>query len=82
MTQLVARVDDSLVAAVDDLVAAGVIASRSEAMRIGLQALVDEHRKRMVGERIADAYRRRPQTDDELAGLDAGTRALVEEEPW
>lgn len=82
MTQLVARIDDDLVAAVDDLVAAGVIASRSEAMRIGLQVLVEEHRKRIVGERITDAYRRRPQTDDELAGLDAGTRALVEEEPW
>lgn len=82
MTQLVARIDDGLVAAIDDLVAAGVVASRSEAVRIGLQALVGEHRKRIVGERIADAYARRPQTDDELAGLDASTRALVEEEPW
>jgi hypothetical protein len=36
---------------------------------------------RLSGERIADAYRRRPQTDDELGGLDASTRALVEEEP-
>ena len=51
-------------------------------MRIGLQAFVDEHRKRLVGERIADAYRRAPQTKDEIAGLDASTRALIEEEPW
>lgn len=82
MTQLVARVDDSLVAAIDDLVSAGVLASRSEAMRIGLEALVEEHRKRIEGERIAEAYGRRPQTAEELAGVDAGTRALIEEEPW
>lgn len=82
MTQLVARIDDGLVAAVDDLIAAGVLASRSEAMRLGLQALVDEHRKRLVGEQIASAYRRNPQTEDEIAGLDASTRALIEEEPW
>lgn len=82
MAQLVARVDDGVVAEVDDLVAAGVLASRSEAMRIGLQELVEKHRKRIVGERIADAYRRQPQTDEELASLDASTRALVEEEPW
>lgn len=74
--------DDSLVAAIDDLVAAGVVASRSEAMRVGLEALVDEHRRRLVGEKIVDAYRRRPQTDEELAGVEASTRALIEEEPW
>ncbi len=82
MAQLVARVDDGLVSEVDDLVAAGVLASRSEAMRVGLQELVDRHRRRLVGERIADAYRRRPQTEEELTGLEASTRALVEEEPW
>ncbi len=82
MAQLVARVDDSLMAAVDDLVAAGVVASRSEAMRAGLQAFVDEHRRRIVGESIANAYRERPQTDEELSGLDRSTTALIEEEPW
>jgi Arc/MetJ-type ribon-helix-helix transcriptional regulator len=82
MTQLVARVDDSLVAEVDHLVATGVVASRSEAMRLGLEGLVEEHRRREIGANIVDAYRRRPQTEEELAGLDAATRALVEEEPW
>ncbi|MHB1468644.1 MAG: ribbon-helix-helix domain-containing protein [Solirubrobacteraceae bacterium] len=82
MTQLVARVDDKLVAVLDDLVARGLVASRSEAMRLGLEAFVDERRRRATGERIAAAYRSRPQTPEELAGLDAGTRALIEEEPW
>ena len=82
MAQLVARVDDLLVAEVDRLVADGVVASRSEAMRIGLEELVEAHRRKLVGTLIVDAYRRLPQTEDELAGLDAATRALVEEEPW
>lgn len=82
MAQLVARLDDRLLAAVDSLVADGVVASRSEAARLGLEQLVDQHRRRQVGAKIVAAYRRQPQTDDELAGLEEATRALVGEEPW
>lgn len=82
MTQVVARIDDSLMAAVDDLVRAGVVTSRSEAMRIGLQRVVDDHHRRLTGERIANAYRDRPQTKEELTGIEASTRALIDEEPW
>ena len=60
----------------------GTVSSRSEAVRMGLERLVDQHRRRLVGAAIVDAYRGRPQTDDELAGLDEATRALVAEEPW
>ncbi len=82
MAQLVTRVNDSLMTEVDRLVAQGVVANRSEAVRLSLERLVDQHRRRRVGAEIADAYRRRPQTAEELAGLDASTRALVAEEPW
>jgi len=43
MAQLVARLDDSLMAEVDVLVADGVVANRSEAVRLGLERLVDQH---------------------------------------
>jgi Arc/MetJ-type ribon-helix-helix transcriptional regulator len=79
MAQLVTRLDQGLLAEVDRLIADGVVASRSEAVRLGL---VDQHRRRQVGAAIVDAYRRQPQTDEELAGLDDATRALVGEEPW
>jgi Arc/MetJ-type ribon-helix-helix transcriptional regulator len=82
MAQFVTRLDDRLVKEVDALVADGVVASRSEAVRVGLQRLVDRHRRGRVGAAIVDAYRRQPQTEDELAGLDDATRALVDEEPW
>jgi Arc/MetJ-type ribon-helix-helix transcriptional regulator len=82
MAQVVARLDDRLMAEVDGLVADGVVANRSEAVRLGLERLIDEHQRRRVGAEIVAAYRRRPQTDDELAGLDEATRALISEEPW
>jgi metal-responsive CopG/Arc/MetJ family transcriptional regulator len=82
MAQLVARLDDRLMAEVDALVTDGVVANRSEAVRLALERLVDEHRRRRVGEEIVAAYRRQPQTDEELAGLDDATRALIHEEPW
>jgi Arc/MetJ-type ribon-helix-helix transcriptional regulator len=82
MAQLVTRLDEQLMAEVDALVADGVVASRSEAVRLGLERLVDQHRRQRVGAAIVEAYRRQPQTDDELAGLDEATRALINEEPW
>ncbi len=82
MAQFVTRMDDRLADAVDALVAAGIVASRSEAVRLGLTRLVDDERRRRLGAEIADAYRGQPQTDEELAGLDDATRALIEEEPW
>lgn len=81
MAQLVTRIDDRLLAEVDTLVSEGVAVTRSEAVRLGLEALVECHRRRRVGREIVDAYRRHPQADDELVGLDRATLALIEEEP-
>lgn len=64
------------------MVAQGAVANRSEAVRLGLERLIDQHRRFQIGEEIAEGYRRQPQTDEELAGLDVATRSLVEEEPW
>jgi hypothetical protein len=38
--------------------------------------------RQQTGSEIADAYRRQPQTAEELSGLDGATRQLIEEEPW
>jgi Arc/MetJ-type ribon-helix-helix transcriptional regulator len=82
MPQVVTRLDDKLVAELDGLVADGVVSNRSEAVRLGLERLIEEHRRQRVGAEIVDAYRRAPQTEEELSGLDYATRALIEEEPW
>jgi Arc/MetJ-type ribon-helix-helix transcriptional regulator len=82
MAQLVTRVDDRLLADVDALVSEGVAATRSDAVRLGLEALVDRYRRAQTGRAIIDGYRRHPQYGEEEAGLDDATRALIEEEPW
>jgi len=82
MAQFVTRLDDRLVQEVDAMVADGAVANRSEAVRLGLERLINQHRRYQIGEEIAQGYRRQPQTDEELAGLDQATRSMVEEEPW
>jgi len=80
--QVVTRVPNDLIRAIDDLVTMGVFASRSDAVRAGLIAVVDRQRRVAVGQVIADGYRRIPQTDDETSWSDAASAAMIAEEPW
>ena len=82
MAQLVTRVDDELARAVDELVAAGVVANRSEAVRLGLQRLVDRHRRDGVGAQIVAGYLATPQSDDEGGWSDESTAGMIAAEPW
>ena len=82
MTQFVTRIDDDLAAAVDMLVADGLVESRSEAVRRGLRALVDEERRRRTAEAIVAGYRARPQEADEVAWADEAAIRMISEEPW
>jgi Arc/MetJ-type ribon-helix-helix transcriptional regulator len=82
MAQLVTRVDDELAAAVDELVAAGVVASRSQAVRLGLEGLLDRHRRHVVGASIVEGYSRRPQAESEVGWADAASVAMIGDEPW
>ena len=69
-------------AQLDAIVANGEAESRSDAVRRALEAMIDERRRRLVGEAIAEGYRRVPETDEELRRADENARALVAEEPW
>ena len=82
MAQLVTRIDDDMAAQIDDLVADGSVESRSDAVRRGLEALIDAYRRRRIGAAIADGYRRCPQTQQEVGWADAATAAMIAEEPW
>jgi Arc/MetJ-type ribon-helix-helix transcriptional regulator len=82
MAQVVTRLDDKLIADLDGLVADGFVASRSEGVRMGLEKLVEEHRRHRIGAEIVAGYTRLPETDEELAQAEQATRALIEEEPW
>ena len=80
--QLVTRVEQELVDAIDALVASGVYESRSDVVRVAIERLVDRHRREEIGRQIVEGYRRRPQTDAELAGVYEAAVAMIEAEPW
>jgi Arc/MetJ-type ribon-helix-helix transcriptional regulator len=82
MTQLVARVDDEFIEAIDELIADGVVASRSEAVRRGLQILIDQSRRRRMADSIIRGYQDKPQTEDEWGWADEATVRMIGEEPW
>ena len=81
-TQLVTRIPETLAQAVDQLVDAGVYESRSEAVRAGLVAVVDQQRRAALGQAIVDGYRRVPQADDDLAWPESASAAMIADEPW
>lgn len=80
--QLVTRVPDVVADAVDDLVQGGVFRSRSEAVRAGLEYVLERERRAAAGRAIVEGYRRVPQESDDLAWPDAATSAMIAEEPW
>lgn len=82
MPQLVTRVDATLVDAIDELVEAGVVDSRSDAVRVGLESLIDRHRRHQVGVEIVAGYVVHPQTDEEIGWSDQATEAMIAEEAW
>jgi metal-responsive CopG/Arc/MetJ family transcriptional regulator len=82
MPQLVTRVDERLAHQLDELVAEGVVASRSEGVRLALEELLARHRRRRTGLAIVAGYRRLPQTDAEVGWADEATRRMIADEPW
>ncbi len=67
---------------VDRLVADGVVRSRSDAVRLGLEQLVDRYRRHTIGARIVDGYLRQPQEEGEIGWPDEATVAMIADEPW
>jgi Arc/MetJ-type ribon-helix-helix transcriptional regulator len=82
MTQLVTRIDSGLAKRLDQLVADGVVESRSDAVRKGLHALIEQTRRRRTAEAIVSGYTHHPQTEDEVAWADRATVQMIADEPW
>ena len=82
MPQLVTRIDDEMAAAIDALLADDEFASRSDVVRAGIVRLIDERRRRAIGEEIVAGYQRAPETAEELAAAEANARAMIVDEPW
>jgi Arc/MetJ-type ribon-helix-helix transcriptional regulator len=82
MTQLVTRIDSDLARSIDQLIAEGVVESRSDAVRQGLRSLIEQTRRRRTADAIIAGYTHHPQTVDEVAWLDEATVKMIADEPW
>lgn len=80
--QIAVRIPDELAESLEELVAEGRFETKAEAIRSALQTLVDQERRRKVGELIADGYRRIPQDEDELEAARRAAIRSIEQEPW
>lgn len=81
-TQIAVKLPDRLVDELDALVAHGAFASRSDAVRHGIEALVRADERRRIDLAYAEGFRRVPDRDDEM---EDATRLAVEsirDEPW
>ena len=81
-TQLAIRLPDELLHDLDWLILRLNYDSRAEAVRDALVKLIDQERRREIGEQIAEGYRRMPQTEEEIASAYESLRQSIDEEPW
>ena len=82
MTQVAVRIPDTLLAEVDRLVAAGRFATRAEAIRAGLVAVLERDRQQRIDDAIVAGYRRNPPTSADEDWAERSGRELIAEEPW
>jgi Arc/MetJ-type ribon-helix-helix transcriptional regulator len=80
--QIAIRIPDELAEALEDLVESGRFETKADAIRTGLEALVEAERRRRVGELIADGYRRMPEGDAEVEAARRAAIRSIHEEPW
>ncbi|MGI9033386.1 MAG: ribbon-helix-helix domain-containing protein [Acidimicrobiales bacterium] len=66
----------------DRLVGQGVFASRSQAVRAGLETLVTAHHRDEVDRRYEQGLVQQPETQDEIAGAAHLAVEAIHDEPW
>ena len=82
MAQLVTRINEDLAVLVDELIADGIVDSRSDAVRKGLDMLIDQHRRMKIAAAIVAGYERQPQTVGGVGWSDEATAKMIGDEPW
>jgi len=82
MTQIAVKLPDGLVRELDELVAQGLFASRSSAVRRAVEMIVSGQHRAALEEVYANAYRRVPESESELAEARRLATLAINDEPW
>ncbi|MFN0089331.1 MAG: ribbon-helix-helix domain-containing protein [Acidimicrobiales bacterium] len=80
--QIAVRLPEDQLAILDDLVRRGVYASRADAVRAGIRAVVELDRRDQIDRAVIEGYRRVPPTEQERDAAIASLRNAIAEEPW
>lgn len=82
MTQIAVKLPDGLVAELDGLVAQGVFANRSAAIRLAVETIVARQRRVVLEHAFLEGYRRQPESDSELAEARRLGEQAINDDPW
>jgi len=80
-TQTLVQLNEELLRRLDER-AAREGRSRSALIREAIEAYMYDARSAEIDRQIVEGYTRFPETEEELAGVEAETREMIEEEPW
>lgn len=80
--QIAVKLPDELVAEVDRLVERGAFASRSQAIRTGLEAMVAARRRAEIDRSYHDAFARVPESPEEMREATRLAVDSIHDEPW
>jgi Arc/MetJ-type ribon-helix-helix transcriptional regulator len=80
--QVAVKLPDTLAGQLDELVQRGAFESRSQALRVGLEAILVEREREQLRIRYRDAMAQQPETPQEIAEATRLAREAIEEEPW
>lgn len=82
MTQIAAKLPRDLVRRVDELIAGGVVPSRSWAVRRGLEMVVADARRQAIDRAFREGFERMPETDEEIKEARRLAMRSIDQEPW
>ena len=80
--QIAVRPPEDVVERLNELISSGRFGSKAEAVRAAIGSMLEAERRRELGDRIAEGYRRVPQTDEEVAAATEAAVRSIHEEPW
>lgn len=81
-TQIALKLPDELAKALDDLVERGTYRSRSQAVRVAVEALVRRAAAERVDAAFVEGFSRQPERPEELADATRLAIEAIEDEPW
>ena len=80
--QIAVRLEQSQLATLDSLIAEGEFASRADAVRSGVAAVIAATESRRIDDAIRAGYERYPPSAADLTAAERSLRDAIAEEPW